>query len=327
VAKVSAKSAASDLVALAELAATPQSLETEAGEHALRKALAANDPRVVAQAAQLIGKHTLNRCASSLCDAYRTFTGERAHLDAGCFAKEAILAALDVLDHADAELFAEAAVYVQRERMKGGTRDTGARVRARGVLGLARLGHGDFMPIAGASLGDRDPMLRLAAAQAIAHRGHRDGAGLLLLRLQAGDDVPEIAIECLRGLFVIAPDHALRYAQAALHAGNESQREQTLQALGTANDDRAIELLATELEQGTLAAERQQVIEALGLSRRAPARELLLSIVREGRTADAEAALSALIIHRYDARLLEQLEQAAGHSPDLVRRYRELVRS
>lgn len=323
-AKGSAKRAALDLTALA---ATPQSLETEAGEHALSKALATNDPRLVAQAASLIGKHTLNRCTSALCDAYRTFTAERAHLDTGCFAKEAILAALDALDHSDADLFAEAGVYVQRERMKGGTRDTGARVRARGVIGLARLGHGDFMPIAGASLGDRDPVLRLAAAQAIAHRGQRDGAGLLLLRLQAGDDVPEVAIECLRGLFVIAPDHALRYAQAALHAGNESQREQTLQALGTANDDRAIELLATELEQGTLAAERQQVIEALGLSRRTPARELLLSIVREGRTSDAEAALSALIIHRYDARLLEQLEQAAAHSPELTRRYRDLLRS
>lgn len=86
-------------------------------------------------------------------------------------------------------------------------------------------------------------------------------------------------------------------------------------------------MLATELEQGTLASERQQVIEALGLSRRPRARELLLSLVRGGRTSDAEAALSALAIHRYDARLLEQLQQAAAHSPELMDRYRQLVRS
>jgi hypothetical protein len=327
VVKASSKSSAAELAALAELGAAPERLETEAGEHALRKALAVGDPRTVAQAASLIGKHTLNRCAQPLCEAYRRFADDRAHLDAGCFAKEAIVAALDALDHSDAELFAEAAVYVQRERMKGGTRDTGARLRARGILGLARIGHSDFMPIVGTCLGDREPTLRLAAAQAIAHRGQRDGAGLLLLRLQAGEDVPEIAIECLRGSFAIAPEHALRYAQGALHAGDEAQREQTLQALGTANDDRAIALLESELERLTLAGERQQVIESLGLSRRPRARELLLSIVREGRASDAEHALSALAIHRYDARLLEQLERATAHSPELTRRYRELARS
>jgi HEAT repeat protein len=196
----------------------------------------------------------------------------------------------------------------------------------RGIIGLARLGHTDFMLLAGACLGDRDPTLRLAAAQAIAHRGQRDGAGLLLLRLQAGDVEPEISIECLRGLFAVAPEHALRYAQQSLRDASDLQREQTLQALGTASDDRAVELLAAELERGTLAAERQQVIQALGLSRRGPARELLLSIVREGRTSDAEAALSALAIHRYDTRLIEQLRAAAAHSSELTSRFRELTR-
>lgn len=323
-AKASAKSTASEL---SELAASPEELETASGEDVLRRALASGDARVAAQAASLIGKHTLSRCAPLLSDAYRAFATDRAHVDAGCFAKEAILAALDALDHADAELFAEAAVYVQRERMKGGTRDTGARVRARGILGLARLGHSDFMSLAGGCLGDRDPMSRLAAAQAVSHRGHRDGAGLLLLRLQVGDDIPEIAIECLCGLFALAPDHALRYARGALQAGAGLQREQTLQALATASDDRAIELLAVTLEEATLPAERGQVIEALGLSRRPRARELLLGLVREGRTSDAESALSALLIHRYDARLIEEVERAAAHSPQLARRYRELLRS
>jgi hypothetical protein len=323
-AKASAKSTASEL---SELAATPERLETEAGAGPLRRALASGDARLAAQAAALIGKHVVSGCAQPLGEAYRAFAGDRAHLDLGCFAKEAILAALDALDHFDAELFAQAAVYVQRERVKGGTRDTGARVRARGLLGLARLGHSDFMSLAGGCLGDRDPMLRLAAVQAVAHRGHRDGAGLLLLRLQVGDAVPEVAIECLRGLFALAPDHALRYARDALQAGSELQREHTLQALGTASDDRAIELLATTLEEESLAAERRQVIEALGLSRRPRARDLLLSLVREGRTSDAEPALSALMIHRYDARLLEELEKATAHSEELAQRYRELARS
>lgn len=317
------KSSASELSALAS---TPQLLESEAGERSLRNALTGNDPRLIAQAASLIAKAALGRYANELAGVYRTLTNERAHVDPGCFAKEALLTALEALDHSDSDLFAEAATYVQIERAKGGTRDTGARVRARGVLGLARLGHPDFMAMLGACLGDRDPMLRLAAAQSIAHRGQRDGAGLLLLRLHAGDEVPEIAIECLRGLFALAPDHALRYAEQALRGASELQREQTLQALGSASDDRAIELLATEFEQCTLASQRQLVIEALGLSRRSRARELLLSLVREGRASDAEAALSALAIHRYDNRLLEQLRDAAAHSPELTKRLRELMK-
>ena len=161
--------------------------------------------------------------------------------------------------------------------------------------------------------------------KAITHRGHRDGAGLLLLRLHAGDDVAEIASESKRGLFALAPDQAQRYAGAALRTAGEAQREQLLQALGSANDERAIELLEAELSRASLAADRRPVIEALGLSRRSSARECLLSLVREGSSSDAGAALHALAIHRYDARLREQLAEATAHSRELARQYRDLV--
>src|SRR5690349_10026271 len=108
-AKASAKSTASEL---SELAATPERLQTASGEDVLRRALASGDARLAAQAASLIGKHTLSRFEQPLSEAYRAFATDRAHVDAGCVAKEAILAALDALDHADAELFAEAAAYV-----------------------------------------------------------------------------------------------------------------------------------------------------------------------------------------------------------------------
>jgi hypothetical protein len=309
---------------LSELSETPHALGGEAGAQLFREILAGSDPRLIASAAKLIAQQQLQRFAPLLAGAYRALAELRPQSDPGCHAKEALLVALETLEHAEAELFAEAAVYVQYERSKQTERDTGARVRARGVLGLARLGHEDALPIFGACLGDREPLLRLAAAQAIAHRGQRDGAGLLLLRLGAGDELPELAIECLRGLFAIAPDHALRYAQRSLRTGTDAQRDQTLHALGSANDERAIELLSTELEQASLAPAREQVIAALGLSRRSSARERLLSLVREGRPSDASAALSALAIHRYDPRLREQLEAATAHSRELTQKLRML---
>jgi hypothetical protein len=51
-------------------------------------------------------------------------------------------------------------------------------------------------------------------------------------------------------------------------------------------------------------------VEALGLSVRPRARELLLGLVADGSEADAQAALKALTIHRYDARLVAQLREA-----------------
>jgi hypothetical protein len=310
---------------LAELAAAPD-VSGESTQALLQEALAGTDPRSIALAASLIAKHSVRSLEPALARAYRELADERPQNDPGCHAKEAVVIALDALEHFDAELFAAAAVCVQLERSKNHERDTAARVRARGLIGLARLGHADFITIAGAALGDRDPSLRLAAAQAIAHRGHRDGAGLLLLRLHAADDVAEIASECLRGLFVLAPEHAQRYADAELRTASEAQREHLLQALGSANDERAIELLQAELSRTSFAAERHLVIEALGLSRRSSARELLLTLVREGNASDASAALHALAIHRYDPRLREQLAEATAHSDELARQYRDLVR-
>jgi HEAT repeat protein len=235
-----------------------------------------------------------------------------------------LLTALDAIDDADAALFAEAALYVQLELAKGRSRDSAAGVRARGVLGLARLGHRDLMVLFGACLGDRDATVRVSAARAIAHRGNRDGAGLLLLRLSAGDEVPDVWIECLHGLFALAPEHAMRYMRTALEAGYPHRREQVLHALGTTPHDAAVELLTDQLAAHALADERQAIIEALGLSLRPLARTLLLELVAGDSAADADAALLALAIHRYDTRLVDELRERTADSRERSRRFREL---
>jgi hypothetical protein len=166
--------------------------------------------------------------------------------------------------------------------------------------------------------------VRLCAAQAVGHRGQRDGAGLLLLRLGAGETEPEVAIECLRALFAVAPDLGRRQAQQGLGAARAEQREQTLHALGTVQHDQAVELLADELARRPLSEERRRIIEVLGLSLRPAARALLVELVRSGSGSDSDAALTALAIHRYDARLVSQLQAATAHSPALQERCREL---
>jgi HEAT repeat protein len=290
----------------------------------LEGALSVREPRLSLQAAKLIAAHGVRELEPALARAYREFAGAHASRDPGCLAKQALVAALDTLEHLDAELFAEAAGYVQLERLKGGPRDTAAGVRARGLLGVARLGHRDLLPILGVALADRDGNVRLSAARAAGHRGQRDAAGLLLLRLGVGDTDTEVASECLRALFALAPELAKRHAARALQGDDEQMRDWTLHALGTAPDDSAIELLAEELATRSLTQARAQVIEALGLSLRPRARALLLELVSGERTSDARAALGALAIHRYDGRLVEQLRGLTDRSRELAQRFREL---
>ena len=308
---------------LAALSHQADELVTDAGQSALAQALASRDATLLIQAASLIGEHQLTAHQEALRKAYRSLRAAQPKPGAAG-ALAALVAALDALEDADTELFADAARCVLLERNKTGARDSAAAVRARGVLALARTGHVDWLPIAGACLGDHDQNVRLSAARALAHRGQRDGAGLLLLRLGAGDSAAEVLVECVRGLFSLAPELAEHYARDALQADRSDLTEHILHALGTAPSDSAIALLEAELAARSLAQERAPVITALGLSRRPKARTLLLELVTGDRSSDAEAAVSALAIHRYDTRLGEQLRELTAGSHALSRRVREL---
>jgi hypothetical protein len=309
--------------ALTRLAADTEGLGGEPARALLQEALASRDQRSVSQAATLIAERALAGHEASVVAAYQELSGERAGSDPGCSAKEALLWALDALEHSDAELFARAAAHTQVENVKGKRRESAGGVRARGLLGLARLGHQDLSPILGAGLGDDDGAVRLAAARAIGHRRQRELAGLLLVKLGAGDVESEVLVECLRGLLALAPDFGLPKARTLLERGGDA-RELALQALGSAADDNALELLNEELRGRVLAAERQDVIDALSLSRRPRARAILLDLLASGSATDAEAALAALSIHSYDASLVEQVRQATQHSTALSRRFAEL---
>jgi hypothetical protein len=303
------KTKAADLAAL-----SAAELGSDAGAAALTAALASREAEQVVQASRLIREHAVSGLEEALVAAYRALAGPKKSADPGCLAKEALLAALDAAEYFDASLFAEAAGATQLDRGKTVTRDSAGRVRARGVLGLARLGHADLWPIFGARLADPDASVRFATAAAIAHRGQREGAGLLLLKLGVGDADKHVVMECLRALFVLAADLALPAARRLLGEADANTRELTLQALGTANDDRALDVLREELERQTLAHERVPIVEALGLSVRPRARELLLGLIVDGSRADAEAALRALTIHRYDERLVAQLREAVAEN-------------
>jgi HEAT repeat protein len=146
----------------------------------------------------------------------------------------------------------------------------------------------------------------------------------LLLRLGAGDPEPEVLMECVRGLFALAPDLAVPAARGLLEADDARRRELVLSALGTAPHDEAVILLMEALSAQTLASDRKAIIDALGLSLRPRARAFLIELAGSERTSDAHAALEALSIHRYDARLVAALRARTAQVPALAARFAAL---
>lgn len=295
---------------LAPLSSDPGELATETGRASLTAAIASKDAQQIAEASKRIQTHGLSGWSETLVTAFRDLCGSKRSADPACIAREAVLTALDTLDYGEAAIFADAAQWVEPVRGKALARDTAGRVRVRGVLGLARLGHPDVMPIFGARLADVDANVRFATATAIGHRGQREGAGLLLLKLGVGDADANVVRECLRALVALAPDLAVPTAQRLLRSSDTATRELTLHALGATPDDRALAVLEDELARCTTSDERASVIEALGLSVRPRARAALITLIETGTPGDAEAALRALSIHRYDTKLVEQIRDA-----------------
>jgi hypothetical protein len=302
-----------ELADLAPAESDPSSPDVR--ERVLR-ALGSKHALVVARAAALIGGERLDGYDDLMIAAYARFLENPAKSDPGCRAKHALLEALDHVEHIDHEPFLNATEYVQREPRYGGAEDTATGVRARGALALARLGYPDVFLVLGRLLSDEEATVRQAAALALGYLGRRDGAGLLVLRIRAGEAEPTPLAECIRSLVLLAPDQAT--ATVAPLLADPDLRELVAHALATADTDAGVDIVIAELERSLLEDERAPLLAALGASRRPRARELLLSLVADGSRADALAAIEALSIHRYDPRLTTAVAEAAARDDALA---------
>ncbi len=273
----------------------------------LTKVLEQGRANEVVDAARRIANEQLGMLAE-LDAAYWRMVEAGARADPGCLAKQALLEALDVNEALDERPFRHALDLTQLEAKQ--KRDSAGLLRARAALALARLSASGLLPKLGGLLADPLPAVRQSAAKAVAHLGHPDGAGLLLLRLKVGDE-PSIELECLQGLFTLSPEIAVASSRELLRSADPERRELLANALGGANRDEAIELLGAQLAESVVASERKIWIDALALSRRPRARQLLVELIEHGGHADARTAITALSPHGYDARLVEAVRQAA----------------
>jgi len=264
-----------------------------------------------ARVAATIGTHRLGGFEEALQKCFLRFVQNPVKTDPACRAKLAVLDALDHLEHPDPGPFLLAARYVQKEPSWGPPVDTAGAVRSRAIVALARIGFADLSLVAAELLADPLPLVRRAAADALAHHGERSGAGLVLLKLRAGDEDDQVTLACASALLSLAPDWALRELEPILLGKDDAKRELAAIALGQSGRDDSLDLLFAYLERAVSSDERAPILRAVGIHRSERARDFLLERIATGSAPEAKAAIAALGERSFEPGLGELVRHAA----------------
>jgi len=283
----------------------------------LRKAIADRSNLLAAAAATIAGDRRLVELAPDLESAYARFAVDPLKDDKLCRAKIAIVQALDKMEHERPDVFQDAARCVQLEPVWGGVEDAAVPLRASALLALARLDAPGLLmllvdglndPLTRISKEDQERQVRLAAAQALGHQGS-EAAGLVLrLKARMGDRDPDVISECLLALLTISTRDHLEFVASFLDPQNESGCEAAALALGKSRTPEALEPLEACWRRATSPALQETILLAVAMLRTPVAVERLMELVQGEAERYALMSLSALKIHRHDARLTERIE-------------------
>ncbi len=290
----------------------PSSKESE---RRLREALSHKHWMPVEHAARLVAQHNLAGFAQELTAVWARFVDPGAKLDPGCRAKESALTALDTLEWFDPDPFLSAIRYVQMEPAYGGAADTAGSVRQRGLFALLRQHHSQALLYAGELLADPLVEVRTGAADALCQYGGALAAPLLVHRLRTGDD-PRVMLACASALLELESSFARDLLCAWLSDSDESRREVAALALGQDKSEEAAMLLIAWLDKTAWDKDITLAMRALALHRGAKARLCLLHQVAAESRSRAQAAVTALAMHRYDRQLAAHVREVAKQNPD-----------
>jgi HEAT repeat protein len=282
----------------------------------LRKAIADKSNFLVAAAATIVGDRRITGLAADLEAAYPRFLVDPLATDKLCRAKIAILQALDKLEHEGLQTFQSAARYEQLEPVWGGDEDVAVPLRASALLALARINAPGLLtllvdalndPTGRISKGDSERQVRIAAAQALGYEGS-EAAGLLLrLKARAGDRDPDVVSECLHGLLTISPPAHLEFVASFLEPWNEARCEAAVMAMGRSRLPEALGPLDACWRLAASPPLQEAILLAVAMLRSPQAVDRLMELVAGEFEPHARQALSALKIHRHDARLTERI--------------------
>jgi len=270
------------------------------GEKLLREAIGSRNRELVTQAAGIVRESGLEGCCGALAEAFAHFV-ENPKKDKGCIAKCALVEALDSLEYEDDEIFFAGLRHIQKEPVWGGQEDTGAGLRAKCAIALARRNLPGVLFHLADLLSDPEAESRRGAIRAITYAGGNEAE--LILRVMAGQSSNQADIsESLGGLMECNPERSLPFVARFLDHAEPGVAESAALAMGSSRQPEALEILVRRWEQTVTPQVRDILLLPIALIRSEEALHFLLELLREGHIASAEAALEALAIFRDDDR-------------------------
>ena len=266
------------------------SSETEAP---LRKALTHKNNFIVSKAAKLTVEHDHRTLILELVEAFHHFLKDGSKIDPQCWAKNALIKALNHFEYQEPDLFLAGLKTIQLEATWGGQTDTAGTLRGQSAFGLVQcrsLSNLTVLTHLTQLLADKELPVRVNAARAIGQVG--TDASILLLRLRAelASDAPELLGACYSGVLHLEGPGAISWVARFLHpfAPDDASAEAAFAIADTRTEAAFTQLHAT-WKQARDPDFRGTLLTAIALTRQDAAYDFLLEQITEGSLAAREA--------------------------------------
>jgi HEAT repeat protein len=294
---------------LAEIQDNPCSDEAIA---ILRQTLNSKYPVAIVKAAKLIYRHEMRQFIPDLVANFDRFLEMGATKDPNCLAKKAIADALYHLEHGEETVFLKGIRHVQMESVWGGKVDTAPGLRGVCALGLVRMNYPNIMIELADLLADPEAEARIGAVKAIGYTDDPQGVPLLRLKVQLGDNDPQVMSECFLNLLKLAPTSSTDLVTKFLENPDVQICEMAALALGESRLEEVLPILQDWQKRIRNSELHEICLLAISMLRTEQAMDFLLSLIQDGSDADAKCAIAALELYQQDEALWERVRSVVA---------------
>lgn len=293
---------------------------------ALRKALGDRVNLVVAKAARIAAERQFQALVPDLLKTFSRFFEDPVRRDPQCWGKTALAAALKDLGFSESAPYLRGLRHRQMEPVWGGEADTAENLRGTCLLALIAcpdVERGEALRCFVDALTEPAHTIRIEAARALGQMAGDEGALVLRLKARLGDESAEVIGQVFDSLLAIEGAGALLFLEGFLKRADERAEEAAL-ALGSSRLEGAFDLLRQTWDMARDRQFRAVLLRAISLSRLDAALDWLMILVREGRLADATAAVEALALHAASDEIRAKVKAAAeGREPELMTEFQK----
>lgn len=292
----------------------------------LAEVLAEPSNYAAARAAAIVEEAQILALAPKLVEAFHRFLSDAPKLDRGCEAVTAIAKALYALDQHHYDVYAKGARHRQLEGGFGTPTDTAQSLRGICAMGLSQIRRHDVLDELVLMLTDESPSVRGSAARAVSCAATSDVAiPLLKLKLYAGDQEPDVLAECMTAMLASSFSRSMDTVMLQLESASSARSEAAAAALGSVRDERVFDALRAKWDKTALPAMRKRILHAMSMSRTENSLNFLYTVTANETPATAQAAATALLIHRHDPRIFGRLQEIAGERKEIARLLAEMM--